>query len=157
MTDPSEQPLQPLPGDPIRPSIRQDSCEVRARVTPDLYEALQREAGARRLSLAECMRRILQAHFDRAVGRAPELIHRLDELSDGLKQAQAERELLIAMIDLLYKGLLIRLDRPSEKEIERRTGDAADAYEKWRLALERQLDNGAMESLLRLIDRNTST
>ena len=35
----------------------------------------------------------------------------------------------------MYKGLLIRLVRPSEDEIARHAGDAADGYENWRLAL----------------------
>lgn len=156
MTDETTETLEPLPGDPFRPSIRQHSCEVRARVTLDLYESLQREAAARRLSVAECVRRILQAHYERAAGRAPELVRRLDDLAGVLEQAQAERELLIAMVDLIYRGLLIRLERPADQDVERRAADASEAYEKWRLALERQLDDGTMESLMALVVRDTS-
>ena len=155
MSDDVTATLEPLPGDPFRPSVRQDSCEVRARVTLDLYEALQREAAARQLSVAECVRRILHAHHERAAGRAPELVRRHDDLTSVLEQAQAERELLIAMVDLVYRGLLIRLERPSESEIEQRAEDASDAYEKWRLALERQLGDRSMDSLLALVERDT--
>lgn len=142
-------------GSLARSPVRRDGPEVRTRLTPELYEALQREAGSLSLSLAECVRRILRAHYDRASGSSPELIRRLDDLSSALEQAQAERELLIAMLDLMYKGLLIRLERPNEEDVARRAGDAADGYEKWRLALERQLGDGTMESLLGLIERDT--
>lgn len=138
-----------------RPAVRHDGPEVRAKLTDDLYEALQREAASRRLSVAECVRQILQAHYDRAQGRAPELVRRLDAVATVLEQAQAERELLIAMVDLMYRGLLIRLERPAEEDVERRAADATEAYEKWRVALERQLDDGTMESLLGLVAHET--
>lgn len=155
MTNDANEEFEPLPGDPIRSSLRQHSNEVRARVPLDLYESLQREAAARRLSVAECVRRILQAHYDRSSGRPPELIRRLDDLAGVLEQAQAERELLIAMVDLMYRGLLIRLERPAEEEVEQRATEASDAYEKWRLALERQLDDGTMASLMGLVAQDT--
>ena len=128
---------------------------MRARVTLDLYESLQREAAARQLSVAECVRRILHAHYERAAGRSPEIVRRLDDLAGVLDRAQAERELLIAMVDLMYRGLLVRLERPAQDALEQRAAEASDAYEKWRLALERQLDDGTMESLLGLVAQDT--
>jgi hypothetical protein len=148
----SNLPDSPAPAVVGRAPVRHDGPEVRAKVTEDLYEALQREAGSRRLSVAECVRRILQAHYDRAAGSPPELIRRLDDLNGALEQAHSERELLIGMIDLMYKGLLIRLERPTEEEVDRRASDAADGYEKWKVALERHLDDGAFEDLLRLVE-----
>ncbi|NNF37449.1 MAG: hypothetical protein HKN71_02190 [Gemmatimonadetes bacterium] len=140
-----------------RSAVRRNGPEVRTRLTQELYDALQREAGALGLSLAECVRRVLQAHYDRAAGRPPELLRRLDELADVLEQAQGERELLVGMLDLIYKGLLIRLERPSPEDVERRSTDAAEGYERWKVALERSLGDGAFDSLLRLVEKPTNT
>ena len=52
MTDEASEALEPLPGDPIRSSLRQHLNEVRARVSLDLYESLQREAAALRSAVS---------------------------------------------------------------------------------------------------------
>jgi hypothetical protein len=125
--------------------IRNNSPEVRAKLTPRLYRALNREASAEDISVAELLRRIVNRHYE------PAREATLEQLRAALAEASAERQLLVAMIDLMYQGLLVRLGKPEAEEIEARIADATQGHLKWRMELARRLTQGPTDSLLALI------
>jgi hypothetical protein len=125
--------------------IGRSSPEVRAKLTPDLYRALNREAAAEDVTVAELLRRIVGRHYERT-GEAV-----LEQVRAALAEASAERQLLVAMLDLMYQGLLIRLEKPEAGKLEARIADAAEGHRKWRAELARRLAEGAPDGFLALI------
>jgi len=125
--------------------IRQNAPEVRAKLTPDLYRALHREAAAEDITVAALLRRIVARHYERA-GEGT-----LEHVRAALAEASAERQLLVAMLDLMYQGLLVRLERPEAGELEERIADATEGHRKWRAELARRLADGATDAFLALI------
>jgi hypothetical protein len=118
---------------------------VRAKLTPRLYRALNREASAEDISVAELLRRIVTRHYE------PAREATLEQLRVALAEASAERQLLISMIDLMYQGLLVRLAKPKAEEHEARITDATQGRLKWRIELARRLTDGPADALLELI------
>ena len=125
-----------------REAIRRDGPELRARITDHLYEMLTRDAATRRLPMAELARRILAAL------RA--------ELAEVNARASAERNALFAMLNLMYKGLLLRLDRIPTEELEERAAAADDGHQKLRDALTRQLSTNELDDLVDALSRTPS-
>jgi hypothetical protein len=125
--------------------IRSNSPEVRAKLTPDLYRALHREAAAEDVTVAELLRRIVARHYEPIRGVTIEQVHA------ALAEASAERQLLVAMLDLMYQGLLVRLEKPEAGELESRVADAVEGHRKWRTELARRLADGATDTFLALI------
>ena len=125
--------------------IRRNAPEVRAKVTPDLYRALHREAAAEDVTVAELLRRIVTRHYE-ATREAT-----VQELQAALAEASAERQLLVAMLDLMYQGLLVRLEKPEAEKLEARIADATEGHRKWRTELARRLGDGTTDTFLALI------
>ena len=125
--------------------IRRNAPEVRAKVTPDLYRALHREAAAEDVTVAELLRRIVTRHYE------PTRQATLQQLQAALAEASAERQLLVAMLDLMYQGLLVRLEKPDAETLEARIADATEGHRKWRTELARRLADGATDTFLALI------
>ncbi len=125
--------------------IRRNAPEVRAKVTPDLYRALHREAAAEDVTVAELLRRIVTRHYE------PTRQATVEQLRAALAEASAERQLLVAMLDLMYQGLLVRLEKPEAEELEARIADATEGHRKWRTELARRLADGATDTFLALI------
>ena len=118
---------------------------VRAKVTPDLYRALHREAAAEDITVAELLRRIVTRHYE------PTREATVEQLRAALAEASAERQLLVAMLDLMYQGLLVRLEKPEAEKLEARIADATEGHRKWRTELARRLADGATDTFLALI------
>ena len=112
--------------------IRRNAPEVRAKVTPDLYRALHREAAAEDVTVAELLRRIVTRHYE------PTRQATIEQLRAVLAEASAERQLLVAMLDLMYQGLLVRLEKPAAEKLEARIADATEGHRKWRTELARR-------------------
>jgi hypothetical protein len=125
--------------------IRSNSPEVRAKLTPDLYRALHREAAAEDVTVAELLRRIVARHYE------PMRQATIEQLQAALAEASAERQLLVAMLDLMYQGLLVRLEKPEAGQLEARVADAVEGHRKWRTELARRLADGATDTFLALI------
>ncbi len=125
--------------------IRRNAPEVRAKVTPDLYRALHREAAAEDVTVAELLRRIVTRHYE------PTREATVQQLQAALAEASAERQLLVAMLDLMYQGLLVRLEKPEAEKLEVRIADATEGHRKWRTELARRLAHGATDTFLALI------
>ena len=125
--------------------IRRNAPEVRAKVTPDLYRALHREAAAEDVTVAELLRRIVTRHYE------PTRQATVQQLQAALAEASAERQLLVAMLDLMYQGLLVRLEKPEAEKLEARIADATEGHRKWRTELARRLANGSTDTILALI------
>lgn len=119
--------------------------DVRTKVTSDLYRALNREAASHDVTVSALLRRIISRHYE-PMREAP-----LEELQAALAEASAERQLLVAMLDLMYQGLLVRLEKPDAGELETRVADAIEGHRKWRTELARRLADGATDSFLALI------
>lgn len=125
--------------------IRRNAPEVRAKLTPDLYRALHREAAAEDVTVAELLRRIVTRHYE------PTRAATIDQVHAALAEASAERQLLVGMLDLMYQGLLVRLEKPEAGELEERVADATEGHRKWRAELARRLADGATDAFLALI------
>jgi len=125
--------------------IRRNAPEVRAKLTPDLYRALHREAAAEDVTVAELLRRIVTRHYE------PMRAATIEQVHAALAEASAERQLLVGMLDLMYQGLLVRLDKPEADELEARVVDATEGHRKWRAELARRLADGATDAFLALI------
>ncbi len=125
--------------------IRRNAPEVRAKVTPDLYRALHREAAAEDVTVAELLRRIVTRHYE------PTRQATVEQLRAALAEASAERQLLVAMLDLMYQGLLVRLEKPEAEKLAARIADATEGHRKWRTELARRLADGAADTFLALI------
>lgn len=125
--------------------IRRNAPEVRAKLTPDLYRALHREAAAEDVTVAELLRRIVTRHYE------PTRAATIDQVHAALAEASAERQLLVGMLDLMYQGLLVRLEKPEAGEFEARVADATEGHRKWRAELARRLADGATDAFLALI------
>jgi hypothetical protein len=134
--------------------------EVRAYVGVDLYERLVRETAARRITVAECLRRDLAAHyalrdelaepFERDRRRSGErpLVHRLlgemetrlaAELGTGADQRaeiSAQITRVEAMIDRLYFGIMLHLAEVPDEARPARAASADERYRSWRKAVE---------------------
>jgi hypothetical protein len=140
-----------------REAIRRDGPELRARITDHLYEMLTRDAATRRIPMAELARRILAAHYERTQQDENRLLEEAaalrSELSEVNARASAERNALFAMLNLMYKGLLLRLDRVPTEELEGRAAAADDGHQKLRDALARQLLDHELDDLVDALGR----
>jgi len=112
-----------------RGMIGRNDMEIRTKVAPDLYRSLNREAACEDLTVSAVLRRIIARHYER--GRAGEDL--VEQALAALAEGSAERQLIVAMLDLMYQGLLVRLAKPEAGELERRIADATDGHRKWRL------------------------
>lgn len=143
-----------------REAIRRDGPELRARITDHLYEMLTRDAATRRLPMAELARRILAAHYERTQQDGNRLLDEAAalraELAEVNARASAERNALFAMLNLMYKGLLLRLDRIPTEELEERAAAADDGHQKLRDALTRQLSTNELDDLVDALSRTPS-
>ena len=128
-----------------RDAIGRKAPEIRVKVTPDLYRALNREAAAEDITVAALLRRIVAGHYE-VVGEGT-----LEHVRAALAEASAERQLLVVMLDLMYQGLLVRLDKPNVDEIEARIAGATEGHRKWRTEIARRLADGAPDTFLALI------
>jgi hypothetical protein len=126
-------------------AIRKNAPEVRTKLTPHLYRALNREAAAEDISVAELLRRIVTRHYE------PAREATLEQLRAALAEASAERQLLVTMMDLMYEGLLVRLGQPEAEDLEARIAAATQGHLKWRMELARRLTDGPADALLELI------
>jgi len=125
--------------------IRRNAPEVRAKLTPDLYRALHREAAAEDVTVAELLRRIVTRHYE------PMRAATIEQVHAALAEASAERQLLVGMLDLMYQGLLVRLEKPDASDLEERIAEATEGHRKWRAELARRLADGATDAFLALI------
>jgi hypothetical protein len=128
-----------------RDAAGRNALDIRTKVTPDLYRALNREAAAEDVTVAALLRRIITRHYE------PMKEATLEQLQAALAEASAERQLLVAMLDLMYQGLLVRLEKPQAAELEARVADAIEGHRKWRTELARRLADGATDTFLALI------
>jgi len=128
-----------------RDAAGRNALDIRTKVTPDLYRALNREAAAEDVTVAALLRRIITRHYE------PMKEATLEQLQAALAEASAERQLLVAMLDLMYQGLLVRLEKPEAGELEARVADAIEGHRKWRTELARRLADGATDAFLALI------
>ena len=140
-----------------REAIRRDGPELRARVTEHLYEMLARDAATRRIPMAELTRRILAAHYERTQQDEKRLLEEIaalrGELAEANARAGAEHDALFAMLNLMYKGLLLRMERVPEGELEARAAAADDGHQKLRDALARQVPGHELEDLVDALGR----
>ncbi len=76
----------------------------------------------------------MAAHYDRTVEDEHRLHSRLQdlraEIQDARFAARAEREALFAMLNLMYKGLVLRLDPVRTEEVPARATVADEAHRK---------------------------
>ena len=137
-----------------RPPIHAHFSEIRARVDPALYTALVREASAQGTSIAESVRRILEAHYariardERELGALLERVAR--DVGDTRLESRAIAGLLVSMLELALKTLLVRLPATSEADADDRIRQAGEAHEKWTKQLARRLGDGEAEEILAL-------
>jgi hypothetical protein len=130
-----------------RNAIGRNALEIRTKITPDLYRALNREAACEDITVAAVLRRIIARHYEPE--RAGEGI--IQQVRASLAEASAERQLLVAMLDLMYQGLLVRLEKPDAIELAARITDATEGHRKWRAELARRLGDGSTDAFLALI------
>ena len=137
-----------------RPPIHSHFSEIRSRVDPALYTALVREASAQGISVAESVRRILEAHYARLARSERELGTVLEQVALDVADARHERRalagLLASMMELSLKTLLVRMPPPPSGDGDERLRQAAEAHEKWMKQLSRRLAEGSAEELVAL-------
>jgi hypothetical protein len=138
-----------------RPPIHAHFSEIRARVDPALYTALVREASAQGISVAESVRRILEAHYARLARSERELGTVLDQVALDVADARHETRLVAgllgSMLELALKALLVRLPPASDRDSDDRLRQAAEGHEKWMKQLSRRLAEGGAEELLAFV------
>jgi len=143
------------PSTSSRPPIHAHFSEIRARVDPALYTALVREASAQGVSVAESVRRIIEAHYARLARNERELGAVLEQVAIDVVDARHETRLVAgllgSMLELALKALLVRLPPASERETEDRVRQAAEGHEKWMKQLSRRLAEGGAEELLAFV------
>ncbi|MCP5055139.1 MAG: hypothetical protein GY937_00265 [bacterium] len=140
-----------------RDAIRRGGPELRARITDHLYEMLTRDAATRRIPMAELARRILTEHYERTQHDENRLLGEVAalraELADAAARGCAERNMLFTLLNLMYKGLLLRMERVPEGELEARAEAADLGHQKLRDALSGQLSACVLEDLVDVLDR----
>ena len=138
-----------------RPPIHAHFSEIRARVDPALYTALVREASAQGISVAESVRRILEAHYARLARSERELGTVLEQVALDVADARHETRLVAgllgSMLELALKALLVRLPPASDRDSDDRLRLAAEGHEKWMKQLSRRLAEGGAEELLAFV------
>ena len=138
-----------------RPPIHAHFSEIRSRVDPALYTALVREASAQGISVAESVRRILEAHYARLARSERELGAVLDQVALDVADARHETRLVAgllgSMLELALKALLVRLPPASDRDSDDRLRQAAESHEKWMKQLSRRLAEGGAEELLAFV------
>ena len=143
------------PATSARPPIHAHFSEIRARVDPALYTALVREASAQGISVAESVRRIIEAHYARLARNERELGAVLEQVALDVVDARHETRLvaglLASMLELALKALLVRLPPASERDTDDRVRQAAEGHEKWMKQLSRRLAEGGAEELLAFV------
>ncbi len=143
------------PATSARPPIHAHFSEIRARVDPALYTALVREASAQGISVAESVRRIIEAHYARLARNERELGAVLEQVALDVVDARHESRLVAgllgSMLELALKALLVRLPPASERDTDDRVRQAAEGHEKWMKQLARRLAEGGAEELLAFV------
>ena len=143
------------PATSARPPIHAHFSEIRARVDPALYTALVREASAQGISVAESVRRIIEAHYARLARNERELGAVLEQVALDVVDARHETRLVAgllgSMLELALKTLLVRLPPASERDTDDRVRQAAEGHEKWMKQLSRRLAEGGAEELLAFV------
>jgi len=138
-----------------RPPIHAHFSEIRARVDPALYTALVREASAQGISVAESVRRILEAHYTRLARSERELGTVLEQVAldvvDARHETRALAGLLASMMELSLKTLLVRMPLLPGGDSDERLRQAAEAHEKWMKQLSRRLAEGSAEELVEFV------
>jgi hypothetical protein len=138
-----------------RPPIHAHFSEIRARVDPALYTALVREASAQGISVAESVRRIVEAHYARLARNERELGTVLEQVAldvaDSRHETRLVAGLLGSMLELALKTLLVRLPPASDRDSADRLRQAAESHEKWMKQLSRRLAEGGAEELLAFV------
>lgn len=138
-----------------RPPIHARFPEIRSRVDPALYTALVREAAAQGISIAESVRRILEAHYSRLARSERELSEALErvalDVGDARHEARAMAGLLASMLELALKTILVRQQAVSESGADDRIRQAAEGHEKWMKQLARRISEGGAEEILGLV------
>jgi hypothetical protein len=138
-----------------RPPIHAHFSEIRARVDPALYTALVREASAQGISVAESVRRILEAHYARLARSEREVGTVLEQVALDVADARHETRLVAgllgSMLELALKALLVRLPPASDRDSDDRLRQAAEGHEKWMKQLSRRLAEGGAEELLAFV------
>jgi hypothetical protein len=81
-----------------RPPIHAHFSEIRARVDPALYTALVREASAQGISIAESVRRIIEAHYARLARNERELGAVLEQVALDVVDARHETRLVAGLL-----------------------------------------------------------
>lgn len=131
--------------------------EVRVWLGKDLYDRLSREAAARELNLSQCIRELLSSHFelqgdwsaawrDLPTGGGPTdvlgnqtLLRSVDERltsligdsGDEFASIDAEVEVVAAMIQQAYLGIVARLPPLPDAEKDERHNAARRALDAW--------------------------
>lgn len=143
------------PATSARPPIHAHFSEIRARVDPALYTALVREASAQGISVAESVRRIIEAHYSRLARNEREIGAMLEQVALDVVNARHETRLIAgllgSMVELALKAMLVRLPTASDRDTDDRVRQAAEGHEKWMKQLSRRLAEGGAEELLAFV------
>jgi len=146
---------RPAAGRASRPPIHARCPEIRTRVDPALYGAVVREASAQGITVAECLRRILEAHYARLAANERELGAVVEQVAAEVSTSRHESRLmvglLVSMLELAFKALLVRLPAAGDADLADRVRQAGEGHEKWTQQLVRRLADGAAEELLGLV------
>jgi hypothetical protein len=137
-----------------RPPIHAPFSEIRARVDPAPTPRSCASVGAG-ISVAESVRRIIEAHYARLARSERELGTVLEQVALDVVDARHETRLvaglLSSMLELALKTLLVRLPPASERDTDDRVRQAAEGHEKWMKQLSRRLAEGGAEELLAFV------
>ena len=130
-----------LPGEAGFPRTagRRDSAEVRAKVSDELHLAIGREAAARGVGRAECIRLILEEHFSGAISCRGES---LEDIATAVTRQEELTTLVASMIDQMVLALLLRSPALREGELEMRLAAASEGHRKWEAGVRRLLEEG---------------
>jgi hypothetical protein len=138
-----------------RPPIHARCPEIRTRVDPALYGAVVREASAQGITVAECLRRILEAHYARLATNERELGAVVEQVAAEVSTSRHESRLMVgllaSMLELAFKALLVRLPAAGDADLAERVRQAGEGHEKWTQQLARRLADGSAEELLALV------
>jgi len=138
-----------------RPPIHAHFSFFNDTATTEIYTALVREASAQGISVAESVRRIIEAHYARLARSERELGAVLEQVALDVVDARHETRLVAgllgSMLELALKALLVRLPPASERDTDDRVRQAAEGHEKWMKQLSRRLAEGGAEELLAFV------